>query len=162
MWSPFDLKPSLEEQFHRVKLRGFTVQGSEEKVENGVFQRRNVFESINAKKSEKLRKAWTAKEATRWKKKSMKKVKKRQKRKLKQESKVPSKKMKPAPVDLNRGAVVVVGEEMANDNGTVVSGDKQADADALPSEISRPLRGGQISLANRKEKPIQFLKELKK
>ena len=159
----FDLKPSLEEQFNQVKLRGYTVKGTEEKAVGGVFQYRNVFEGINEEKSKKLRNAWSAKEVKRWKSKSKKAAKKKQnKRKLKPKSKVLSKKRKPASVELKTGEVAVDGEDMAIDGGRVLSEEGEADVDGLPLESSSPLRGGQISFANRKNKTMKFLNELNK
>ena len=57
----FELNPSLEMQFSKVKLRGYTVMASEEVRVDGDFNYRNVFEGVGVEASKRMRKDWSLK-----------------------------------------------------------------------------------------------------
>ena len=77
----FDLCASLEKQFHKVKLRGYTVDGVEEKLADGTFRYKNIFEGFDEAKSTEERKLWKeAERKRRIQNAKMKKSKKKKKR----------------------------------------------------------------------------------
>ena len=61
----FELDDSLEKQFSKVKLRGYTEEGVKERVVGGTAEYKNVFDGYDGTKSVQVRKEWRAKEEKR-------------------------------------------------------------------------------------------------
>ena len=154
----FSLSSSLEKQFENVKLRGFTVDESEEKQEARQFRYRNVFEGLDDEKSEEARKLWSSQEEER--KKKQVGIVKSKKRKGKRKSNLPKKKHRVMEsvdfkddLEANRSV-----DPLLPEGSQVGSGGDDA-GEGLPEE-KEVLRGGQIAFRNRKARTMSLLNSL--
>ena len=181
----FEFCASLEQQFHKVKLLGYSVDGVEEKLADGTFRYKNIFEGFDEAKSTEERKLW--KEAEK-KRRLQKSIKKKPKNKKKRKSEVKKKKKsrkkrnkdsknkrrksekKLSPRKKPKVSVADVSTSPEEEKGPVVLlpvvregshvSEPVAEEGGAVDQPRTKLRGGQISFYNRKVRTMNVLASL--